>query len=166
MTPKHYSLITGSKLPLALLALTFLISLVLHLFTGPEIQGRIFFFPLNTGARIGSERRGIPERKLVDDQIEIFLNELLLGPETLALTHTAPEDTRILNVAVVERTVYVNVSQALLNADQELPVSIDEALANLRFNILFNFPRMEEIVFTIEGQQVHAPYYPGPETAE
>jgi hypothetical protein len=132
----------------------------------PNVDGRIFYFPDNAGVRIGTERRGIPERRHTDEQVSVFLDELLLGPVSLELTHPAPRGTQIRHVAVVGKTAYVDMDSVILKTDTALPITFDQALENIRYNILFNFPRIEEVVFTIEGQQVHAPLYPGPQNPE
>lgn len=166
LTPKNRRIVTGPLLPIAILVFTFLLSLFFNFIPGSRVDGRVFFFPENKGGRIGSERRGIPERKSIEDQIDFFLDELFLGPETLALSHTVPRGTKVFNVSVVDRTAYVNLSLRLLDTEKELPISLEEGLANIRYNILFNFSRVEEVVFTIAGHQVYSPYYPGSESAE
>lgn len=151
----------GPLMPLAVIAAALLISLLLYAFTRPHRDGRVFFYPSNSGGRIGSERRGIPRRETGAQRIEVFLDELFLGPETLSLTYTMPRGTDTRHVAVVGKTAYIDMNLRALDASGELPISLDEALANLRYNIMYNFPRIEHVVFTIEGSQVHAPHYAG-----
>lgn len=166
MTPKTRKYITGPLLPLSVLVVALLFSIIMYLFVGRDLDGRIFFYPANSGNRIGSERRGIPGRRKTGDQISVFIDEFFLGPETLELTHPVPKGTETRLVAVVDRTVYVDLTLEVLDTAGELPISLEEALSNLRYNIIYNFPRVEEVVFTIEGRQVHAPYYSGLEAAE
>lgn len=153
-------------MPVSILVLAFLISLVSFAVFHPEIDGRVFYYPDNSGVRIGSERRGIPQRRGLEAQIQVFLEELALGPIDLELTHTVPRGTDIIHVAVIGNVAYVDLDRRVLKTDIELPVTFDQAIENMRFNILFNFPRVEEIMFTIEGQQVNAPLYTGPAKAE
>ena len=61
-------------------------------------------------------------------------------------------DTEILNNTIVQNTVGI--------MDQSI------TSANIRYNIIFNFPGIEELIFTIEGQQVHTPPYRGLDGAE
>lgn len=166
MTRPPGRLITGPFMPLSLLIVSFLISLIAFAVFHPEVDGRVFYFPDNSGLRIGTERRGIPQRRNLDEQISIYLDEFFLGPVSLELTHSAPRGTEVRHVAVVGKTAYIDLDLVMLKTDSELPISFDQALENIRFNIFFNFPRIEEIVFTIEGQQVHAPPYVGPQNAD
>ncbi len=146
-------------MPPALLALVFLLSLVFYLVFRPNVEGRIFFYPDNAGIRTGSERRGIPGRRDIEEKISVFLEELFLGPVDLHLSRTAPRGTSTRNVAVIGRTVYIDFDERMLKSDMELSISTEEALENIKYNILFNFPRIEEAVFMINGSQVHAPYF-------
>lgn len=159
MTRPSIRLITSPLMPLSLLVLSFLISTLVFLLTHPEVDGRVFYFPDNAGLEIGSERRGIPQRRNLDEQISMFLDEFFLGPVSLELTHSAARGTEVRHVAVVGKTAYIDLDLMILKTDSELPINFDQALENIRFNIFFNFPRIEDIVFTIEGQQVHAPPY-------
>ena len=98
-------------------------------------------------------------REDIEGQLTLFLEELLLGPESLELTRALAGETEINNVAVVGETAYVDFSHQVLDTEKELPMRYDEAFDNIRHNIEFNFPRIEEIIFTIEGQQVNKALY-------
>ena len=166
MTRQLSRFLTGPLMPISILVATFLISLAAYYVFNPGVDGRVFYYPDNSGIRIGTERRGIPQRRDIDSQISVFLEELILGPVKLELTHTAPWGTDIRHVAVVGKTAYVDLNLKMLKTGKELPISFDQALENVRYNILFNFPRIEEVIFTVEGQLVHAPLYAGSENAD
>jgi len=166
LTKSFNRFISGPLLPGSVLLLSLLISLVSYAFLRPQKDGRVFFFPDNSGTRIGSERRGIPHRHDTSEKIAVFLEELILGPETLELSYTLPEDTVVRHVAVIGKTAYVDLDRSVLGGDEKLSISFDRALENLRYNILFNFPNIEGLVFTIEGQQVYSPPYRGPDESE
>ena len=118
------------------------------------MNGRIFCYPLNSGDAFGSERRGIPARGSIEGQIEIYLQELFTGPVALAFAPTVPRGTRLRHVAVIDQVAYLDLNIRALDEDIELPISFDEALDNTQDNLLLNFPRLDGVVFTIEGQQV------------
>jgi len=166
LTKQLSRLLSGPLLPSGILALSLLISIVTYAFIHPDTDGRIFFFPDNSGSRIGAERRGIPRRHDTAEAISVFLDELILGPETLALSYTLPRNTVVRHVAVIGKTAYIDLDRVLLDTDDKLPISFDQVLENIRYNIIFNFPGIEELVFTIEGQQVHTPPYKGLDTAD
>ena len=161
MTPRTRNFLTGSLMPLSALAAAFLLSVILFFVFRPDADGRVFFYPDNTGTEIGSERRGIPGRRNLESKVTVFLEELFVGPVDLGLSKTAPRSASVKHVAVIGKVAYVDLEGGMLKTDKELAVSFDEALENIRYNILFNFPRIEDVVFTIEGRQVHAPFFAG-----
>ncbi len=166
MTRQHIRFFTSPLMPLSIMVLTLLVSLVLFAIFQPDMDGRVFYYPDNSGTRIGSERRGIPHRQDIEGQIMVFLEELVLGPVDLELTRTAPRGMSFRHAALRGKTAYIDMDKSILKIEKELPISFDQALDNIRYNILFNFPGIEELIFTIEGQQVHSPLYRGPDDAE
>ncbi|WP_124032234.1 GerMN domain-containing protein [Olavius algarvensis spirochete endosymbiont] len=139
--------------------ISFILSVIAYRLFRPPYEGRVFYYPVNTGAKIKSELRVIPIRENVEEQLAVFLEELLLGPASLELTKTLAKGTAINNVAIVEKIAYVDFSRQILNTEKELPISYDEAFDNIRHNIEFNFSRIEKVVFTIEGRQVNKSLY-------
>lgn len=139
--------------------ISFILSVIAYKLFPPPYEGRVFYYPNNAGTKIGTELRNIPMREDVEEKLTIFLEELLLGPVSLELTKTVTKGTRINNVAVVEKIVYVDFSRQVLDTEKELPISYDEAFNNVRYNIEFNFSRIEKVVFTIEGRQVNKSLY-------
>lgn len=159
MTSRVRSFLIGPLMPLSLLAFVFFLTVIFYSVFRPNVDGRIFFYPDNAGIRTGAERRGVPGRRDIEEKITVFLEELFIGPVDLHLSRTVPEKTATRDVSVIDRTVYINFDERMLNSYAELSISTDEALENIRYNIHFNFPRIEEVVFLINGSQVHAPYY-------
>jgi hypothetical protein len=50
------------------------------------------------------------------------------------------------------RTLYLDLSPDLLQADPDVPLGTQDALALLERTLRFNFPRIREVVFYIDGQ--------------
>jgi len=161
LTRSFRSFLIGPLMPLSMLAAAYVLSLLAFAFFRPETEGRVFFYPLNSGESIGSERRGIPARRDPVDEIDVFIDELLIGPVALHLEKTAPRGTTLRHVAVIDKTAYVDLDSGMLRVNEALPIDFDTAIDTIRTNILFNFPRIEDVVFTINGHQIHAPYYAG-----
>ncbi|MCG8451754.1 MAG: GerMN domain-containing protein [Spirochaetales bacterium] len=160
MTPKTRRILWGPSLPLALLVVAFLISSLSLLIFGPDVDGRIFYFPSNSGERVGTERRWVPSASSYEKSIVLFLEELVLGPEALEWAPLLPRESEVRSVFLLNDTVCVDFkSNVLKNENTGVPVDFNKALAILEKNILDNFRRVEEVIFTIEGQQVHAPYF-------
>jgi len=158
--------ITKPSFPLFILAASIVISTLAYLFYHPKVEGRLFFYPDTTGTYISVERRGIPQRSSLEAKIAVFLEELALGPFRLDLSQAMPRETDILHVAVIDKTAYVNIDRTILKSRAIVPIDFDEALENIRYNILFNFQAIKEVVFSIEGQQVYTPYYQAPGNSE
>ncbi len=146
---------SGPLIPLSLIALFYFTSILLYFILPPDTRGYVFRYPVNTGESNGSERRDVPSRVNLEEQIEVYLKELFTGPITLALSPTVPRGTKLNHVAVIERITYIDLGIRMLSAASELSFSFDAALENIRFNLLFNFPGLKDVVFTIEGQQVN-----------
>ena len=77
---------------------------------------------------------GIPTRREIDAQIQVFIDELFLGPVTLELTGSAPQGYG--SPACFrdrKKPAYIDLSLRMLDTDEELPFTFDEALENMRF---------------------------------
>lgn len=144
---------------LAAMAACLTVSLVLFAGSPPRVEGRIFVYPLNSGGNLGSERRGIPASGSLESRLAVFLDELLIGPVRLDLAGTAPKGTTLRHAAVLDRTAYIDLSRHMILSDASMPISAGEAVENIDYNIRFNFPRIKNIVITIEGHQVGKPRF-------
>jgi hypothetical protein len=51
------------------------------------------------------------------------------------------------------RTLFLDLSPEVLVPDTDVPVSGQDALHDLERSIRFNFPRVKDVVFLIDGQQ-------------
>ena len=63
----------------------------------------------------------------------------------------------VLSSLVRGRTLYLDLSPRLLVEDPEVPLRGEDALAALSRSITFNFPRLREVVFFIDGQTPRFP---------
>ena len=157
MTNETRRFLTGPMFPGLLMAAAFLLTLIGYLAFGTRQDGLVLVFPENRGDAYGMERRSVPARRDPAGKIEMLLDELFLGPVTLDLGDTVPAGTRVRSVVVSGRTAYVDLSKGIIAADDKYPISFDDALANLKANILGNVPRVDAVVFTVEGQVPHSP---------
>ncbi len=141
----------GPSLPLALLITTFVISFALYVFLHPVMTGVVFYYPLNSGERIGAEKRGVPARRDRVEQMKIFVQELLIGPVDLALAPIVPHSTKLRHIAMLGRTVYLDFSIEVLDIDTRAAMPFDEALSTISMNLSKNFPRLKAVLYTIDG---------------
>ncbi len=161
MQRENRRFVTGPLMPLSLLAFFFAVSLGLYFLLRPAVDGRVFFYPDNSGSYLRAERRPVPQKPSLAEELEVFLGELFLGPVTFGFSPVVPGGTAIRHVAVMGDTAYIDLGRGMLSTDNQLSVSFDEALENITYNIRRNFPGIRQIVFSIEGSQVHAPFFGG-----
>ena len=148
---KLYRSMKGPLLPLALLTTSFVISIALYVFFRPVMTGAIFYFPLNSGERIGAEKRGIPARRDHVEQMATFVQELLLGPVDLALAPIVPLNTKLRHIAMLGKTGYLDFSIDVYDMDTRKAMTLDEALSTISMNLSKNFPRLKAVQYTIDG---------------
>lgn len=140
----------------AILGLVFLgvlvLSLVLFLLVGSRSEGRILYFPAQTGARLVAEERLLPRRDSLEGNVTELVEGVLLGPTRTDAVRVFPRGGTVLSTMVSGRTLYLDLSPKLLIDDPEVPLKGPYALGALARSIRFNFPRFRDIVFYIDGQ--------------
>lgn len=129
--------------------LLLLLSLVLFLSGGRWVRRTLFFPELGSG-RLAGESRFLPRRRSLEGNVQLLLQEVILGPELPMHRPLLPPQTRLLAVLARQRSVYVSLSRELLTegggADPQ------DALAALGASVYFNFPRVRRLQLLIEGQ--------------
>ena len=115
---------------------------------------RIFFFPDHkSSSPIGESRKTpkIPFEK--EENIEIFIKELLLGPISMNLDPIFPTGTRLEKLLYRDKTVYLDLNFMALLPDKRAIHGFDNTMLLIEKNIKFNFPFVEKIIVTILGQK-------------
>lgn len=143
---KHTILATiliGSSLIISILSLL--------LFPQPQSR-RVLFFPNGVTGELGGEEHLLPRRSDREDAIELFLEELILGPNTLGSVSLIPESTEIRLLILRERSLYVDFSPAILDVEEKTRTSFDDALDMTRYNLEYNFPFLRSVTMTVAGQ--------------
>jgi hypothetical protein len=140
----------------AILALAFLgtlaLSLLLFLLVGNGSTSRILFFPVQKGRRLVAEQRFLPRRGGFEKDVVELVEEVLLGPTRHGAERLFPHGGRVVAAMMGGRTLYLDLSPSILDADTEIPITGREALDALARSIRFNFPRVRQVVFLIDGQ--------------
>ena len=139
-------LATGASLFLFLL----LVSLVLFL-TGRPWARRTLFFPQISSAKLVGETSFLPRRRSLDQDVQLLVEEVILGPELPMHRPLLPRETRLISVLARQRRVYLSLSSGILRPGQS-PFEPEAALQALSNVILFNFPRIRRLELLIEGQ--------------
>jgi hypothetical protein len=85
------------------------ISILLYFITGNDLVKRVFFFPGMTN--YSGEIRRIPRQASLEDDVELFVKELILGPYSIEHFMVIPENTKLHTLFLRDRSVvYIDFS--------------------------------------------------------
>ena len=132
-------------------------SLLLFLLEGNAKVVRVLFFPVQGGRGMVAEERLLPRHRMLEQDVTELAEGVLLGPTRHDALRIFPRGASVLSSLVRGRTLYLDLSPRLLVEDPEVPLKGEEALAALSRSIKFNFPRLREVVFFIDGQTPRFP---------
>jgi hypothetical protein len=133
----------------ALFLLLLLLSLVLFL-TGRHWARRTLFFPEISSPKLVGETRFLPRRGSLERDVQLLVEEAILGPELPMHRPLLPRETRLVSVLARQGRVYLSLSRGLLR--EEAAFAPEQALQALGNVLLFNFPRIRHLELLIEGQ--------------
>jgi len=134
-----------------LILLLFVSSLTLYLLRTPRQLQRRFLFPSESGSQISGEVRPVPRARNLESEIAIYLKELLLGPSELRMGDLFPEGTRLNQVKLIDKTLYVDFSKELVFNLENHNLTLVEIKALVVDNLTMNYPRIERVVITVNG---------------
>jgi hypothetical protein len=135
----------------ALFVLLLGVSLALFL-TGRHWARRTLFFPEISQQKLVGESRFLPRRRSLERDVQLLVEEVILGPELPMHRPLLPRETRLLSVLARQRRVYLSLSSGILRAGGDSPFTPEQALQALSNVILFNFPRIRRLEVLIDGQ--------------
>jgi hypothetical protein len=127
-------------------------SLLLFFLAGNGKVARVLFFPAQTGRGMVAEERLLPRHRILEQDVTELAEGVLLGPTRHDALRIFPRGGSVLSSLVHGRTLYLDLSPRLLVEDPEVPLKGEDALTALARSIRFNFPRVRQIVFFIDGQ--------------
>ena len=134
-----------------LFAFLLVLSLTLYFVTKPW-NPRVLFFPEQTTGKLVGERRFLPPRRGLTSQIELYVQELILGPSDPLLTRIVPREVHLLSVIAEDGEVYVSLSREIIQIQPDAPVSFDQSLQAIANGVLFNFPAVRDLYLLVDGQ--------------
>lgn len=112
----------------------------------------ILFFPLDSMTGRNAEIRDVYRANDADKKLEIFINELILGPVALRMNPFIPQGTNIRSFIQSGDRLYLDMDRGFIRESQRVSLTFDEKVELLVKNIQFNFPGIKEVVVTVEGQ--------------
>lgn len=136
-------------LPVVLLLFSLLMFFVFY----NKYQEKTFFYYEQGTDNIIGELRKIPRYSENEKNIKVFADELILGPGEMNLKMIFPEGTKINQLLIREKKLYIDINNMVLQSDIIKSYNIGKSIKLLRKNIEFNFPDIISIIFTINGEE-------------
>ena len=135
-----------------------MISVIFYFFRFEKDIKRTLFFPStvykeNTKiVEFASEIRTLPLRKNEEDNIRLFVEEVLLGPINLQNARIMSRKVKLLSLILRDDILYINLSGEVFVDDKNIPFDMGLRIKSLGNNILFNFRNIKDIRLFVEGQ--------------
>lgn len=129
-----------------------MLSLLLFLLAGNGKTSRVLYFPGVDGRRLVAEERLLPRHRTLEENVTELAEGVLLGPARNDALRLFPRGARVVSALVNGRTLFLDLSALVLVDDPEVPLKGAAALDALARTIRFNFPRVREVDFYIDGQ--------------
>ena len=142
------SIVIGSVLLLILL-----FSLFVYFFIWNNWERRILFFPEIGSEKLSGEKRFLPSRKTLEEDVQFLLEEAILGPANPIHERILPKEVHLKSVITHQGTIYVDLSREMIFAEKELHLSLDEMIQAIGNIVLFNFPGVKHLFIFVDGRQ-------------
>lgn len=150
------------RVPLILLLVLLILSMVTVFFAGPD-RKILLFYPGDNITELKAELRNVPPQKGIEARMEQVVEELLLHPASVLLNPAVPDGVRV-NFLIYDKSiksVYLDLSSEMVIIDRangEYPG--DQAMLDIiEQNLMFHFPKLEQIQITIDSKVPFHPLY-------
>ncbi|MFO7730763.1 MAG: GerMN domain-containing protein [Spirochaetia bacterium] len=129
------------------------VSLLLFLINGTDKHRQVLFFPEYRSSECTGEQRVLPTKPTIEQELELLVKEILLGPFDVNSVAVLPQESDLQTLMLRENRLYIDFSIHVVFQESESRLSFGEALDCVRKTITFNYPQIEKIVFTVNGEQ-------------
>jgi hypothetical protein len=99
-----------------------------------------------------AEERFLPRHHGLDQNVTELVEAVLLGPTRNDAQRIFPRGATVLSSLIHGRTLYLDLSPRVLVDDPEAPLRGQAALDALTKSLRYNFPRLRDIVISVDGQ--------------
>ena len=137
---------------LTLFAAFFLLTLVFMTFDADRRIERVLFFPDEEGQKLYGELRRLPVRDNIEGNIELYIEEMLLGPVSIDLYRIMPQDVELESLLLDENILYLGFSENLITSAETVPMSFSAIIMEVEKSVVFNFPEIKEVKTAIGGE--------------
>ncbi len=138
--------------PAAVFAGIFFLSLAIFLVQGIFEKKLLLFFPQHSGGALAGEARSLVRQKSIEKDLELVVEELILGPADIRHSGVLPRNTRVRSALVRRGAAYLDLSPDAIFLGGEVKMSFQEVLETVKKTVMFNFPGLENLIVTIDGQ--------------
>lgn len=136
-----------------ILLVFFLVSLFLFIFLEGDTVERVLFFPHDISGELLGERRTMPKQETTEEDVELYLRELLLGPSAFVHRNLFPENTDLNAVILRDKSLFIDFGEKIIFAQEYINKNFDWVVDAVKKAVRFNFPSIDTIIITINGQQ-------------
>lgn len=147
-TPHRLLLTAGSSFGLILV-----LSLTLYLFFSHQLTRTTLFFPDQISKKLSGETRFLPFGADKEKNMELLVEEILLGPALDANLKLVPRDGQVRSLLLRQGTIYLDLSAEIVLTDKEVVFTTAQALQAIREALLYNFRDVRNVVITVAGQE-------------
>jgi hypothetical protein len=140
------------RLVLGALFLFLIVLSVFFYFLSKPWSARVLFFPETATGQLVGERRFLPPRRGLTANVELYLQELILGPADPLLNRVVPRDVTLQSVLSRQGEVYVSLSKEIVDLSTDAALSFDQAMQTIASGVLYNFPHVKRLYLLVEGQ--------------
>ncbi len=134
--------------------LTLGLSILFYILFSYSMVERVFFFPEDHTLEISGEARKIPRHEDEEANIEEYVREWILGPLVMENLSLFPRETRLNTILFRNEILYLDFTVDFILGGDETALSFRETLDAVVYGVNFNFPFINDVIFTIEGEPV------------
>ncbi|MBI9108332.1 MAG: GerMN domain-containing protein [Spirochaetales bacterium] len=139
---------------LSIFIVFFLVTLIFITFDADRRLERVLFFPDEDGQQLLGELRRLPVRDELAGNIELFIDELILGPGEIDLYRLFPEEVKLESLLLDGNTLYLGFTENLVTMAETVPLGLNGIITAVADAVVFNFPEVKEVKTAIGGEPV------------
>lgn len=139
---------------ISILIFLLITSLLTFFIADNNLVKRVLFFPDKDVVR--GEMRRLPRQSSLENDIELLVNEMILGPYSIDHTRIIPETTRLQNLLLRDKSLlFIDFSADFIVAENKLNMVPLEMIELIKRNLKYNFPVLEKITISVDGQPLY-----------
>ncbi len=136
---------------ISIISLLLVVSLFIYFFAGNNLDRRVLFFPGRV--KYSGEVRMVPHKKTKEDEIQLFVKELILGPYSINHFRIIPQKTKLQSLFFRQKTkLFIDFSSDFIVFDNDFNLVPSEMIVLIEKNLEYNFPFLKEISVSVDGQ--------------